>query len=659
LFAKEDIKNLFFETNKDVETKLQVTPQDLKIHKEVLKNLKIANFTDAISWADAIENDNLREAMITYTFWQKYKAINVFDVEENFTDLLLFIKNHQYIPNIDDLKIKAETMYINNEIPYQFVEKYFLEIKPLKTKTVLKLLAHNPQDIVNKFHQYNWTEKDLEIFIEFYGKSLSIKDYKKKIESLIWDKKYDSARSLFPLVDDEHKNLYENIIKGKYDDAPKSLRNNELLLWHKFIKAHKAKKDEAREIILNLPRNLDHPKEWWIYQKYYSREFFREKNYKKAYYLATNRTIEKRTTDYADAEWLSGWLALEFLKNSKSAYIHFFNLYNNVSYPVSKSRAAYWLGRTFDFIDNKKEAVKWYKIGAEFPLYFYGQLSMYAKNEILGIPSLIENNPLPNPPYFTEQEEMSAINNEIVTFAYLLVNIGENQKNYIPLFRNAINIAKTRGEMSAIFEIVKSTKNEQLITNIARYLSYKNIYFVENLFPVLVMINLKNPNSHLIHAIIRQESGFHISAESKVGAIGFMQIMPYTAKEVAKKMNIKYNQKSLQTNPVYNILVGSYYINSLLKQFDGNQVLAIGSYNSGPNAIKRFIERYGDPRRMTSMKDIVNWIESVDYSETRDYIQRIVENSVVYEYVLKNQIDKQEKEKREKEVTLKSSKEKI
>ena len=113
-----------------------------------------------------------------------------------------------------------------------------------------------------------------------------------------------------------------------------------------------------------------------------------------------------------------------------------------------------------------------------------------------------------------------------------------------------------------------------------------------------------------------------------------MQLMPQTAKSVAKQMKLTYNLRELRTNPAYNILLGSYYINSLIKQFDGSQVLAIASYNAGPGAVNRWIREYGDPREMNDIKDIVNWMELISYAETRNYVQRIIENSIVYEYVL-------------------------
>jgi soluble lytic murein transglycosylase len=185
-----------------------------------------------------------------------------------------------------------------------------------------------------------------------------------------------------------------------------------------------------------------------------------------------------------------------------------------------------------------------------------------------------------------------------------------------------------------MFEIIKNTENEALITEMAKHLTYRDVYFVDNLFPILNIINIENPNSNLVHSIIRQESGFKISAESRVGATGFMQLMPATAREVSRQLGLSYNERFLKTNPAYNITLGSHYISSLINRFNGSRLLAIASYNAGATPVNRWIDTHGDPRRMNNVRDIVNWIELIGYSETRNYVQRVMEGSVVYEYIL-------------------------
>ena len=652
----DDNKNIFFKTNQDIKLKLQVDQADVKTFNKTVDLLNKDRWEDALSWADSIKSEHLKDAMVEYVLWKKYTDLPQSSAESEFNNLLNFIQTHQYLPNIGTLKRKAESMYLNQDIPYQFAKNYFSNIKPLSTKVAIKNLIAKvneaedknnkelSQEIENTFYNYNFTGNELNDFLFNFSPYLNENIYAKKTEILLWDKKYTEAKLIMKNLDKKYNTLYSGIIKinqnPKYINnilrtIPNNLRNNDLLLYTRFVYEHKRKNyNDALKILLNKDNNSLRPDKWFVYQKYYARDLIKDKEYKDAYYLASNNNLKPGTEDYAESQWLSGWISLVFLNKPKDAYKHFYAMYDAVNYPVSKSRAAYWAGRSMESDNNIEEAVKWYDVASNYTLYFYGQLSLHAKNELLGIPSLISKNPLPEPPQFTKQEETNVLNNNVVKMAYLLAKYGNSKNDSYKLFLSAINSANSKGEMSAIFEIAKSTNQEELIGKLAKQLTYKDVYFVDNLYPLLNIINLENPNSHLVHSIIKQESGFHISARSHVGATGFMQLMPQTAKSVARQMKLTYNLRELRTNPAYNILLGSYYINSLIKQFDGSQVLAIASYNAGPGAVNRWIRDYGDPRNMNDIKDIVNWMELISYAETRNYVQRIIENSIVYEYVL-------------------------
>lgn len=654
--STNDTKNLFFKTNQDIRVKLELDAADIKTFNKTEKFLNKKDWTEALSWADSIKSENLKDAIIDYVLWKKYTNVTISNADKEFSNLLLFIETHDYLPNITDLKIKAESMYVSKSIPYQFVKEYFEKIKPFKTKTAIKVLQDRfiengnavddklQKDIIDTFYSYKFDEDEMNDFLDSFGEYISEENYNEKIEDLLWEKDYTRANLLMSNLGVVRKTLYSAIVEinknPKYINnilrsIPNDLRNNELLLYTRFIYLYKSgNKDEALDLLLNIAKDTNHSDKWWVYQKYYARELIKDKEYKKAYFLAQNNNLKVGTADFAEAQWMAGWIALVYLERPKDAYYHFYNMYNAVGFPVSKARAAYWAGRAMEADKDKDEAIKWYDIGSQYPLYFYGQLSFHAKNELLDMPSLTSTNPLPLEPSFTEKDEENVLDNDVVKIAYLIAKSKGNKKDYTSLFRTSLNTVKTKGEMAVIFEIVKNTGDDELITNMAKILTNKDVYYVENLFPVLNIINLQNPNSNLVHSIIKQESGFHVSAKSCVGASGFMQLMPETARHVARQMNLRYNVTALRRDPTYNILLGSYYINSLIKQFDGSQILAIASYNAGPSPVNRWIKDYGDPRKMEDIKDVVNWLELIGYSETRNYVQRIIEGSIVYEYIL-------------------------
>jgi soluble lytic murein transglycosylase len=182
-------------------------------------------------------------------------------------------------------------------------------------------------------------------------------------------------------------------------------------------------------------------------------------------------------------------------------------------------------------------------------------------------------------------------------------------------------------------KIVNELGDRQLDVKISRTAGKRNVFFIKDKFQIVKEV----PNDEfapLVHAIVKQESGFAPLAVSQVGALGFMQLMPATAKLVAKDMGLRYDQQKLATNIPYNVKLGTYYIRKLIDRFDGSEMLAIASYNAGPNATQRWINEYYDPRKEKDLDKVVDWIELISYSETRNYVQRIMENLIVYKYLM-------------------------
>ena len=133
-------KNLFFKINDEIKLRLEISPADVKTFKRTERLIKQKNWIEALSWADSIKSENLKDTMVDYVLWKKYTNINMSMANDEFSNLLIFIETHQYLPNITDLKIKAESMYLVKKIPYDFVEDYFNKVKPLSAKTATKRL---------------------------------------------------------------------------------------------------------------------------------------------------------------------------------------------------------------------------------------------------------------------------------------------------------------------------------------------------------------------------------------------------------------------------------------------------------------------------------------------------------------------------------------
>ena len=162
----------------------------------------------------------------------------------------------------------------------------------------------------------------------------------------------------------------------------------------------------------------------------------------------------------------------------------------------------------------------------------------------------------------------------------------------------------------------------------ARRAARKGMYFISASYPKPVIYDTSQVEKALIYSVVRQESNFDPRAESYKGALGLMQLMPATAKSVAKSLHIDFNQERLVSDHNYNIKLGASYLSSLIEKFEGSYPLAIAAYNAGPHNVNKWIKRLGNPTQ--NNVDLIDWIERIPFGETRNYVQRVLENLTVY-----------------------------
>ena len=654
--------NVFIPFEKSEEKfNIGLTEKDEIIFKNIKKDLKNKKFSDAFVKTSKIDDNTNRDLIQTIIMAEGFKEINVLSYK-NFTNLIIFNTSNSYLPFFDKFHSKIERYYINNSnAKYEDVKEYFNKFKPKNVNTYIKLLKqeddftfenYTGEELEERKNKINkkiidvWFNEEFsnEANILFYNKyKFIIKEENliKKMELLSFDSNKDKLKNLLNILkNNDYKALFNAIIEldsnpkhisNVIKKVPKRLRENEALAFAKAKYYRKNKKDkEVLKILYSMKDTISqYPTKWWLYRHIYIRNLIRDKEYKKAYYIAANHGKLNRVDTY-DAEWLSGWIVLVFLNKPQIALEHFNYIFNNSSYPVSLSKASYWLGRTYQKLDNKKQMMYWYKKSAEFSLTFYGQMSS-------NVLSSLKNNEdydikIPEMPKISNAN--IAENNKIIRFAHFYYKyLGENERAF-DLFKKAINNANSDDEVIYTINLVSTFDNYNFLISLAKIANYKKVYFVDYLFPVIKLVSLKNINISFIHGIIKQESNFRFNAMSPVGATGFMQIMPDTAKHLCNDLKISYNQYKLKHDIQYNLRLGSYYIDKLLKAFNGSKVLAIASYNAGQGNVGKWIKAYGDPRKYEDINDVINWIECIPFGETRNYVKRVLENIIVYDTIL-------------------------
>ena len=322
---------------------------------------------------------------------------------------------------------------------------------------------------------------------------------------------------------------------------------------------------------------------------------------------------------FAEAEFLAGWIALRHLKKPADGRKHFQTLYDGVSTDISKSRAAYWMGRALEAEGKPKDANEWYGRAAGFGQTFYGQL---AARKLPGGAAR-----LPSDPAINDADRLALGGRELVTVARWLGQASAWDRTQ-PFLLKLGRMVNGPGETRLLAQLATELKRPDVAVAIARRAVEHGVTLFDASFPVVDLGNTGSIERALALAVSRQESAFNSAAVSPSGALGLMQLMPGTAREVAGKVGVPFIQDKLTRDPAYNVALGSQYLADMLKRFGGSYELALAAYNAGPGRVSRWLDSIGDPR--AGKIDMVDWIEMIPIRETRNYVQRIMEGVGVY-----------------------------
>jgi soluble lytic murein transglycosylase len=640
---------------------------DIELLQNINKSISSKNFDEAIRLAKILKlnhidkQNSLADAVHDLILWNKFSSkINPNKI--SFSDISSFVMDNPYLPNINELRRNVEKVAIANNISFNLSELYFNTNPASSTESKLfvieskinKIASENldkdtkessgkliQSEIAKIWINENFSPENEKQFLDKYRNILTQYDFANRVERLLWEGKTEDANRIMSYIDEDHKTLFKNISRleefPRYIDnilleIPRKLRSNELLNYRRLI-WHKSQDniDDVIDLLISIPNTYKRNDKWWSFRRLYGREMLKKGNYKKAYQIISKHNLPTNSPDFWEAEWTAGWIALRFNDEPKIALEHFKKMRDNVIQPVTVSRAIYWEGMCYEALDEKAKAITKYKEASNYPIYYYGQLAIN-KHRTLDSLSAQKDIILPKSPDITGRDIAKISESRGAQIAYILAVSGDLE-NSTKIFEWLVNNAPTDGQIAVIMNIIKEIGNQQLDAKISRVAAKKNVFFVREKFLIIKEV-INDAYTPLVHAIIKQESGFAPMAVSRVGALGYMQLMPGTAKLVAKELGIKYEQKKLTNDIRYNIRLGSFYIKKLIDEFEGSEMLAIASYNAGPNATRRWINEFYDPRKQTDHDKIVDWIELITYSETRNYVQRIIENMIVYKYLM-------------------------
>ena len=605
-------------------------------------------FMEKSNWKDAKKIARKARAKSIYEFIQ-WRHLTTSGNNATFTEYKQFIEKFNKFPKLDRVKYLAEHKISSKNQTTNEIISWFKKYPPISGfgEMILgeSLINIGKKDdgvqlIKKGFIKADLSKNDLLFFRKKFKKYLTKNDYINRADYLAWENKYWDLKRMLRYLPKDYQYLYTArqllMTRGYGVDAaikkvPNKLKNDAGLNYDRLKwRRKKGRVDSSLEILLNIKNTKDYmirPDKWWVERFILARSLIYKKRFETAYKLTSNHGLSEGP-ELAEAEWMSGWIALSFLNDPLLAKNHFLKFYNNVGYPISLSRGAYWLGRTFEKLKNYDESKKWYLEGSKYLTTYYGQLShMKTKpNEKFELSSLME---------IDKNYIQEFYKKKLVATVYLLHDL-KKSKYTKHILRYLANEDINKGSEILAAKLATDISRFDFAIQVSKIASYQKRFHNKYNYPIIstpkVINGRKIPESAFILSIIRQESEFDTSAHSHAGAQGLMQLMTYTARVVAKQAKLPYSKSRLTSDPEYNVNLGSHYIAGLILEYDGSYPFAIAAYNAGPKRVRYWKKINKNPQK--NQVDYVNWIELIKFKETRNYVQRVLENYNVYRYIL-------------------------
>jgi soluble lytic murein transglycosylase len=468
--------------------------------------------------------------------------------------------------------------------------------------------------------------------LDLFGALLTPGDHKARMDLMLYGSEHDVAMRAAKRLGSSEVALAKARIaayrkasntRALLDAVPRELHGDPGYIFSRIQLLRREEKfTEAAQLMMSAPKdpgrlyNLD---EWWIERRLLSRKMIDVGEHRTAYLIARDAALPARDIYKTEQEFTAGWIALRFLHDPSTAEQHFARIGVGSANPTTLARAGYWQGRAAEAAGRSQEARTAYAAAAEHSTSYYGQLAR-AK---LGLPQ-IELNGVP------AARGRAVERLEIVRAVQLLYELDERDIA-IPIFGDM----GENGDPDALVglgELASRNSDARAMLLMGKSALNRGLSFDYYAYPVTGIPPFRSigpdVEQSIVYAIARQESAFNPSVVSPAQAYGLMQVTPDAGKYVCKKYGANFDLGRLKTDPVYNAALGAAELGGLIEDYRGSYVLTFAAYNAGRGSVKKWVDRYGDPR--DPKIDAVDWVELIPFSETRNYVQRIMENLQVY-----------------------------
>ena len=484
----------------------------------------------------------------------------------------------------------------------------------------------------------SFTAEQEAALLESYPKALAQVN-ETRLDRLLWDGEATEAARMLPRVGADWRKLAEARIAlreespgvdTKLKAVPAALSNNPGLAYERFIwRMRKDRYEEAATLIVDSSSSaetLGRPEDWAERRALLARRLLRDGDPRMAYRVAASHHLAGGS-DYADLEFIAGFVALRHLGDAQAGLDHFRRLTAAVSTPISLARGAYWEGRALDKLGQTDAARAAFARAAQNHTAYYGLLAAERQGMPLD-PEILGRQQYP------DWQTASFADSSVLQAAILLQQAGDRAlaKRFLLHLAEGLDAQ----ELGQLGDMALSLDEPHFAVLIGKQAAERGIILPRVYYPVtdLVPDGLAVSRA-LALSIARRESEFDPGVVSPAGARGLMQVMPETARMMATKLGKGFDRARLTSDPAYNAALGSEYLKQLLEEFGPSIALIASGYNAGPGRPRAWVEQFGDPRR--DDVDVVDWVEMIPFSETRTYVMRVAESVVIYRAKLKGE----------------------
>lgn len=527
---------------------------------------------------------------------------------------------------------KAVERFFSNNAPVTSVGKYALA-KALKSD------GRAAEGV--KIARTLFRENDLSAFTEGkvkadFGADLTKADYKYRADRLMYKEQVGPSLHYASLAGPDVVALERAraaaIAEAPADKliaaVPEALRKDPGLILAEAQRLRRSDKlMEAATLIQSAPHDpaqLVDGDEWWTERRMLARRLLDNGNINAAYVICATHSATSTETRI-DAEFHAGWIALRFMNEPTRASYHFAQAAKLAETPTSVARIAYWQGRTAEATsapDALDRANAFYRKAAEYGSTYYGQIA----RQIIGSANDLVQNP--------EGEASGVERIEAIRVIELLYAAGDHEAAY-SLAVDAANSLQDKRQIAALSTVIERLGDAHLALTIGKMIGQRG-FAVDNLaFPTFGIPHYDEVQNSaapaVVYAIARQESAFMPAVVSKAGAKGLMQMIDATARRTATKAGLPFDGNRLVTDAAFNAQLGAAHLGELLAEQGGSYILTFAAYNAGGGRVKQWIDAYGDPRNPGV--DPIDWVERIPFTETRNYVQRVLANMNVYKSI--------------------------